>query len=114
MPGDPHSGSKVWKAPDREIGKPGENRGKVIAHRDLQPTAAFHDRENRCNLRSRFWAADVQPILSSIEIFRYSKLCSLQNYVQSASPGCLSNHEQPASERKADVRRDTTELADCP
>src|ERR1700688_527478 len=60
MPGDPHSGSKVWKAPDREIGKPGENRGKVIAHRDLQPTAAFHDRENRRNLRSRLWAADVQ------------------------------------------------------
>jgi hypothetical protein len=21
--GDPHSGSKVWKAPDRKIGKPG-------------------------------------------------------------------------------------------
>jgi hypothetical protein len=37
MPGDPPGGSKVWKAPDREIGKPGENRGKVIAHRDLQP-----------------------------------------------------------------------------
>jgi hypothetical protein len=35
MPGDPHSGSKVWKAPDREIGKPGENRGKVIAHREF-------------------------------------------------------------------------------
>jgi hypothetical protein len=30
MPGDPHSGSKVWKAADREIGKPGENRGTVI------------------------------------------------------------------------------------
>src|SRR6266576_3763464 len=44
MPGNPHSGSKVWKAPDREISEPGENRGKVIAHRDLQPTAAFHDR----------------------------------------------------------------------
>src|ERR1035441_8457089 len=53
------------EAPDREIGKPGENRGKVIAHRDLQPTAAFHYRENRCNLRSRLWAADVQPILST-------------------------------------------------
>src|SRR5271169_2565941 len=65
MPGDPHSGSKVWKAPDREIGKPWENRGKVIAHRDLQPTTAFHDRENRGNLRSRLWAADVQPILST-------------------------------------------------
>src|SRR5271156_3751715 len=65
MPGDPHSGSKVWKAPNRAISKPGENRGKVIAHRDLQPTAAFHDRENRRNLRSRLWAADVQPILST-------------------------------------------------
>jgi hypothetical protein len=51
MPADPHSGSKVWKAPDREIGKPGENRGKVIAHRNLQPSAAFHDRENRRNFR---------------------------------------------------------------
>jgi len=65
MVGDPRSGSKVWKAPDREIGKPGENRGKVIAHRDLHPTAAFHDRENRRNLRSRLWAADVQPVLST-------------------------------------------------
>jgi hypothetical protein len=114
MLGDPRSGSKVWKAPDREIGKTGENRGKVIAHRDLQPTAAFHDRENRRNLRSRLWAADVQPILPSIEIFRCSKLCSLQNYVQSASPGCLSDHEQPAFEREVDVCRDTTEVADCP
>ena len=42
--------STVWKAPDREIGKPGENRGKVIAHRDLQPTEAFHNREKRRNL----------------------------------------------------------------
>jgi hypothetical protein len=32
MPGDPHSGSKVWKASDREIGKPGENRGKVLSN----------------------------------------------------------------------------------
>ena len=65
MPGDPHSGSKVWKALDRKIGKPGENRGKEIARRDLQPTAAFHDREYGRNLRSRLWAADVQPILST-------------------------------------------------
>jgi hypothetical protein len=68
MPGAPHSGSKVWKAPDREIGKSGENRGKVIAHPDLQPTAAFHDRENRRNLRSRLWAADVQPVLSIMKV----------------------------------------------
>ena len=37
MPGDPHSWSKVWKAPNREIGKPGQNRGKIIAHRDFHP-----------------------------------------------------------------------------
>jgi hypothetical protein len=43
MPGDPRSGSKVWEAPDREIGKPGENRGKIAAHRNFQPAAAFHD-----------------------------------------------------------------------
>jgi hypothetical protein len=71
MVGDPRSGSKVWKAPDREIGKPGENRGKVIAHRDLHPTAAFHDRKDRRDLRSRLWTADMDPIVSSIEIFRY-------------------------------------------
>jgi len=62
MPGDP-GGSKVWEAPDREIGKPGENRGKVIAHPNFQPATAFHYRENRCNLWSRLWTADVQPIL---------------------------------------------------
>ena len=49
MPGDPYRGSKVWKAPSWEIGKPGENPGKVIVHWDLQPTAVFHDRENRRN-----------------------------------------------------------------
>ena len=49
MPGNPHTGSKLWKAPDREIGKPGENPGKVIAHWDLQPTAAYklYDRRQR-------------------------------------------------------------------
>ena len=63
MPGDPHSGSKVWEAPDREIGKPGENRGKIVAHGDFQPTTALHNRENRRNLGSRVWTADVYPVL---------------------------------------------------
>jgi len=65
MLGDPRSGSKVWKAPDREIGKPGENRRQIVAHPKFQPATAFHDREKRRNLRSRLWAADVQPILST-------------------------------------------------
>ncbi len=63
MPDDPLSGSKVWEAPDREIGKPGENRGKVLAHGDFQPAAAFDDRENRRNLRPGLRTADVDPVL---------------------------------------------------
>jgi hypothetical protein len=62
MPGDPRSWSKFRKALDRKIGKPGENRRKVVAHRDVQPAAAFYDRENRCNLGSCLWTADVDPI----------------------------------------------------
>jgi hypothetical protein len=81
MSGDPPSGSKLWEAPDREIGKSGENRRRVVAHRDFQPAAAFHDRQNRSNLRSRLWAADVDPVLPSIEIFPYPELCSLPDYV---------------------------------
>src|SRR5208282_5450965 len=30
MRGNPRSGSKVWEAPDREVGKSGENRGQII------------------------------------------------------------------------------------
>ena len=63
MPADPLSGSKVCEAADREIGKPGENRGKVLAHGDFQPAAAFDDRENRRNLRPGLWTADVDPVL---------------------------------------------------
>jgi hypothetical protein len=51
--GRPYSGSKVWKTADREIGEPGENGEKVISYRDFQSAAAFHDRENCRNLRSR-------------------------------------------------------------
>src|ERR1035437_2473628 len=63
MLGDPRSGSKVWEALDREIAKPGENSGQIVAHWELQPAAAFQDRENRRNLRSRLWTTDVYPVL---------------------------------------------------
>jgi hypothetical protein len=65
MLGDPYSRSKVWEALDREIGKPGENRRQVVARREFQPAAAFHDRENRRNLGSRLWTADVYPVLAA-------------------------------------------------
>ena len=64
MLGDSGSGGEFWKTPDREIGKTGENPGQIVANWEFQPAAAFHDRENRRNLRSRLWAADVQPILT--------------------------------------------------
>jgi hypothetical protein len=40
----PRSGSKVWEAVDREIGKPGENRSQIVAHLEFQ-TAPLPDRE---------------------------------------------------------------------
>jgi hypothetical protein len=65
MPGGPRSGSKVWEALDREIGKPRENRGQIVAHWEFQPAAAFRDRENGRDLLSRLWTADVYPVLSA-------------------------------------------------
>jgi len=63
--GNARSGSEGWEALDRDIGKSGKDRCQIVAHGDFQPTAAFHDRENCRNPRSRLWAADVQPILST-------------------------------------------------
>jgi hypothetical protein len=63
MLGDPRSGSKVSGALEGEVGKSGENRGQIVTLCEFQPAAAFHDRENRRNLRSRLWAADVYPVL---------------------------------------------------
>jgi hypothetical protein len=65
MPGEPCSGSNVWEALDRTISESGENRGQIVAHWEFQPAAAFHDRENRRDLGSRLWTADVQPVLST-------------------------------------------------
>jgi hypothetical protein len=50
---------------DRDIGEPGEHRCQIVAHADSQPPAALYDRKNRRDLRSRHWAADVQPILAT-------------------------------------------------
>ena len=62
MLGNPRSGSKVREALDREIGKLGENRGQIAAHREFQPAAAFHDRQNRRSIRPNLWTADVYPV----------------------------------------------------
>jgi len=59
----PGSGSEFREALDGEIREPREGRRQIVAHREFQPAAAFHDRENRRNLRSRRWAANVYPVL---------------------------------------------------
>ena len=65
MLGDPRSGSEVWEVLDRDIGKSGENRCQIVTHGDFQPSAAFHDRKDRRDLRSRVRTADVYPVLST-------------------------------------------------
>src|ERR1039458_5881049 len=40
MLGDPRSRSKVWGAVDREIAKPGENPGQIVARWEFQSAAA--------------------------------------------------------------------------
>src|ERR1035437_396863 len=44
MLGDPRSRSKVWGAVDREIAKPGENPGQIVARWEFQPAAAGRER----------------------------------------------------------------------
>ena len=63
--GNPHSGSKLWEALDREIGESRKDREQIIAHGKLQPPAAFHHREDRCDLRSRLRASHVYPVFST-------------------------------------------------
>ena len=65
MLGDPRSGSKVREALDRDIAKSGKDRCQIVAYRDSQPSAAFHCREDRRDLRSGLWASHVYPILAT-------------------------------------------------
>src|SRR5438874_2575807 len=62
---DPRGGRKLWEALEPEIDQPRQNRGQVVAHGEFQPAAAFHHRENRRNLGSRLWTADLYPVLST-------------------------------------------------
>jgi len=75
--GAPHSGSKVWEAPDRTISESGKYRRQVVANGDSHPSAAFHDRENRRSLRSRPRTADMQPILSTQSHGTHGILCQV-------------------------------------
>jgi hypothetical protein len=63
------------------FGETGEDRSQVFAHGDVPTSAGFDDGEDGGDFRSGLLAADVDPVFASIEIFRYSQLCSLPDYV---------------------------------
>src|SRR5580700_3983409 len=76
--GNPRSGSKVWEAPDREVGKSGENRGQIVAHPKFQPAAAF--REPRESLRPLAPPVDCRCVSSSFYPERLVALNSPPGY----------------------------------
>jgi len=52
------------------VGKSGQDLIQVVADRDPEPAAAFNHGEDGGNTRSGLLAADMDPVFSSIEIFR--------------------------------------------
>jgi len=62
MPGDPHSGSKVWKAPDREISEPGEKYEYVRAPGECAGAGV-----------GRVWTGSSQPDRSGCGSHRHAQ-----------------------------------------
>src|SRR3984885_15310808 len=63
--GDPCCGSELGDALDGGVGEAGKDVGEVVAHRNLEPSTAFDNREDRRHARSSLFAADVVPVLSA-------------------------------------------------
>jgi hypothetical protein len=45
------------------LASPGEDGAEVVAHRDLEPAAAFNHRQDGGHTRPSLLAADVDPVL---------------------------------------------------
>jgi hypothetical protein len=56
--GDPCGGSEFGGALDGRVGEAGQDVGEVVAHRNLEPSAAFDHREDRRHARSSLFAAE--------------------------------------------------------
>jgi len=67
---DPSCGGEFGDALDGRVGEPREDGAEVVAHRDLEPAAAFNHRQDGGHTRPSLLAADVDPVLAAIEIFR--------------------------------------------
>ena len=50
---------------DGAVSESGEDVGQVAAYGDIEPAAAFDNREDGSDLRSSFFASQVQPVTSS-------------------------------------------------
>ncbi len=65
MLSSPGRRSKVWEALDRNIGKPGQNRGQIVAHWDVDASAGFDDREDGGDFGSGLLTSDVDPVFAT-------------------------------------------------
>jgi hypothetical protein len=61
LAGSPRRRGKVGKALDGNVGNTWQDGGQIVADRDLQPAARFHDGQNRRHLRSSLPAAYMDP-----------------------------------------------------
>jgi hypothetical protein len=55
---------------DGAVGESGQDRGQVFANRQADSAATLHDGQDCSYLGSGRLAADMDPVLSSIKIFR--------------------------------------------
>ena len=55
----------MGKAMDGSFGETGEDRGQVLAHRDVHPSAGFDDGEDGGDFGPGLLAADVNPVFAT-------------------------------------------------
>jgi hypothetical protein len=63
MVGGPSGGRETGDALDRDVAQSRKNRSQIFPYRKFHPTAAFHHRENRCDLGACLETAHMDPIL---------------------------------------------------
>src|SRR5579863_754703 len=61
----PGGGGKVRDSLKGRVGKPRQDVGEVIAHRDFEPATAFDDRHDRGYAWSGLLASDMDPVASA-------------------------------------------------
>jgi len=68
VPSSPGRKSKIREALDRRIGKPGENRGQIVAYGDVDATTGFDGGEDGSDFGSGWLADPVPPMAERAEV----------------------------------------------